>query len=92
MATNQKQSSLLRYGFQDAVNPYRLPVFGPANLPVYGPQPKPQRPTKPKFGRPAKLAQPEQQLYFFATLNSSRPVLKALLAAATSIINIRLNF
>jgi hypothetical protein len=49
MASNQKQTSLLRFGFQDAVNPYLLPVFGPANLPVYGPQPKPQRPKKANF-------------------------------------------
>ena len=64
MASNLSQSSLLNFGFQNAVNANLLPVFGPANLPVYGPQPKRLPVQKQKAGRPKKLAQPEHDSAF----------------------------
>jgi len=86
-SSTRKQTSLLHFGFQDPVNPRLLPVFGPNKLRVYGPP----RFKEVKPDRPAKLAPAMQLIVFFATANSSRPVLKTskvLFAVPTLVKNI----
>ncbi len=64
----RKQTSLLHFGLQDAVqtrvNPRLLPVFGPIKLRLYGPQ----RFKKVKLGRPTELALAMQPIVIFCNL------------------------
>ncbi len=71
-SNTRKQTSLLHFGFQDAVNLRLLPVFGPTKLRLYGPQ----RFKKVKPGRPTKLALAMQLIVGFCNLEQQPTCIK----------------
>ena len=83
MASNLSQSSLLNFGFQHAVNPNLLPVFGPANLPVYGPQPKRLVTVLPV--QKQKAGRPKKQVSRILALTRERPTAQCLRASQVKV-------